>query len=216
MDQRSEDGAAASNLQIAALQDHALQTFFVIGLLARAALAELEPDQVSANVATALVQIIDAATAGREHLGQAVFALGHAEVGQNGVVQALQTLARQFQERTGIETAVLVTGATRNLSNEAAETLHHAAAEALANIERHSQAGAVVLSLQLARRSVTLSIHDDGVGIANPALERIASSANQFGLRGVGLRVRRLGGTFIARPSRDGGFVVRTRLPLAP
>lgn len=205
---------AERHLQVVALQDHALQTFFVIGLLARAALAELAPEQVSESVASALVQIIDVATTGREHLRQAIFALGHAEVGQTGLVDALQSLTRNFQERTGIDAEVLVRGIPQSLTTDMVETIHHAAAEALANIERHSRAGAVVLSLQFTRQSITLSVQDDGVGMGNPALERIASSATHFGLRGVGERVRRLGGTFVARPSREGGFLVRTRLPL--
>jgi signal transduction histidine kinase len=205
---------ADKTAQIVALQDHALQTFFVIGLLARAALVELEPDQVSESVAAALVRIIDVATAGREHLREAIFALGNAEVARSGAVDGLEALARMFQERTGIETEVLVNGDPSRIPIEAIDTLHHSAAEALANIEQHSQAGAVVLSLQVAKRSVTLSVQDDGVGLANPDLERIASSAAHFGLRGIGLRVRRLGGTFVARPASEGGFVVRTRLPL--
>jgi signal transduction histidine kinase len=207
---------AERQVRIVALQDHALQTFFVIGLLARAALAELAPNQITDNVAAALVHIMDAATHGRERLREGIFALGNTSVGQSGPVSGLHTLARNFQERTGIDAELLVTGAERNLSPEAAEVLHHAAAEALANIEQHSRAGAVVLSLNISRKSVTLSIQDDGVGVVNPALERIASSATYFGLRGVGERVRRQGGTFVARPSRDGGFLVRTRLPLRP
>jgi signal transduction histidine kinase len=47
-------------------------------------------------------------------------------------------------------------------------------------------------------------------------VKRIADSATHFGLRGVGERVRHLGGSFVAKPARDGGFVVRTRLPLSP
>jgi hypothetical protein len=207
---------AKKQMQVLSLQDHALQTFFVIGLVARAALAELAPDQVGDNVATALAQIIEVATTGREHLRQAIFALRYTEVAPSGVIDALKTLASNFQQRTGIDAEVLVTGAPRNLPAEVVEMLHHAAAESLGNIEQHAEASAVVLSLHLTRTSVTLSVQDDGVGIANTALERIASGAAQFGLRGVGDRVRGLGGSFTAKPSRDGGFLVRTRLPLKP
>jgi signal transduction histidine kinase len=204
------------HLQIVALQDHALQTFFVIGLMARAALAELPADQVSDNIATALVQIIDAATTGREHLREAVFALGYADdERQRGVIPVLQSLARNFQQRTGIEAELLVRGASHDVPTQTMEIVHQTAAEALANIERNSQAGAVVLSLQMSSRSLALSIQDDGVGVTNPSLERIASSATHFGLRDLGKRVRGLGGTFVARPTREGGFVVRTRLPLS-
>jgi anti-sigma regulatory factor (Ser/Thr protein kinase) len=207
---------AGKHVQAVALQDHALQTFFVIGLLARAALAELPPEQASDSIGTALGQIIDVAATGREHLREAVLALGRSEPGRGGLVETLQTLAQSFQDRTGIDAEVIVSGRPRTLPIEAIETLYHAAAEALANIERHSQTGAVILSLQIARRNITLSIHDDGVDISNPSPRRIASSTTHVGLRGVGLQVRRMGGSFLAKPLREGGFVVRTRLPLNP
>jgi PAS domain S-box-containing protein len=207
---------AEKHLEIVALLDHALQTFFVIGLLARAALAELAPDRVSEPVAAALAQVVDLATEGTEHLREAISSLSHAEQAAGGVVPALWSLVRGFQQRTGIEADLLVTGAQRRLPMEIAEMLHTVGREALAKVERHSQAGAVVLGLHIARHSITLSIQDDGARTSEPVLEQIADNAAHFGLRGVGQRVRRLGGTFVAQPARDGGFLVRTRLPLKP
>ena len=205
---------AERHKEIVALQDHALQTFFVIGLVARAALADMPPDRVTDSVAAALVQIIDVAAMGSEHLREAIFALGHGEVGQSGIIDSLQRLVRAFQQRTGIEAELLVSGTPSRLSSEMAETLHLAAVESLANVESHSRAGAVVLSLHIARHTVTLTVQDDGVGAANRVVERIASSATHFGLRGIGQRVRQSGGTFNAQVSHDGGFRVRVRLPL--
>jgi signal transduction histidine kinase len=205
---------ADRHAEIVALQDHALQTFFVISLMARAALADLPPDRVTDSVAAALVQISAVAALGTDHLREAIFALGRADVEQNGVIDALQRLVRSFQQRTGIEAELLVSGTPRRLSPELAETLHHAAAEALANVENHSRASAVVVSLHLARHTVTLSIQDDGVEPNSRILERIASSATHFGVRGVGERVRSIGGTFVAQLAHDGGFRVRVRLPL--
>ena len=207
---------AEKQVQTAALQEHALQTFFVIGLLARAALADLAPDRLGDNVASALVRIIDTATTGREHQRKALLASGQAEIGRSGVIEDLRSLAFNFRQRTGIDAEVIVTGSVaRSLSAETVDTLYQTALEAFANIERHAHAGAVMISVRMTRTSVTLSIHDDGVGVANPTPKRIASGATDFGLRGVGLRVRRLGGTFVARAAREGGFVVRTRIPLS-
>jgi signal transduction histidine kinase len=205
---------ADKQLEIVALQDHALQTFFIIGLVARAALAELAADRVSEPIAAALVQLVQLAAAGTEHLREAIFTLKQSDIDGEGVVPALWRLVRAFQQRTGIDSDLLVTGTGRQLPTEIAEMLHAVGREALANVERHSQAGAVLLGLHIARHSVTLSIQDDGIGTAEPMLARIASSATHFGLRGVGQRVRRLGGTFVAQAAPDGGFRVRIRLPL--
>jgi signal transduction histidine kinase len=206
---------ADRHLEIVTLQDHALQTFFAIGLVARAALAELAPRRVSEPVAAALVQVAELATDGTEHLREAIFALNHADLSApGGVVPALWRLVRGFQQRTGIEADLLVTGAQRRLPKEIEEILHAVGREALANVERNSQATAVVLGVHVARHTVTLSIHDDGVGTSEPPVKRIANSARLFGLRGIGQRVRQLGGTFVAQPAGDGGFRVRMRLPL--
>jgi GAF domain len=196
------------------LQDDALQTFFVIGLVARAALMELGPERVSEPVAVALAQVGTLANTGSEHLREALFALTHAEVDRRGVVPALWRLVRRFQQRTGIEADLVVSGAPGRLPIGVAEVLHTVGREALASVERHSKASAVLLGLRVGPRTVTLSIQDDGAGPSGRTAKRVADSATHFGLRGVGERVRRLGGTFVAKPVRDGGFVVRTRLPL--
>jgi PAS domain S-box-containing protein len=206
------------HLEVVTLQDHALQTFFAIGLVARAALVELAdraPRRGSEPVAAALVQVAELATDGTEHLREAIFALNHTELSApGGVVPALGRLVRGFQQRTGIEADLLVTGVQRRLPREVEDVLQAVGREALANVERNSQATAVVLGVHVARHTVTLSIHDDGVGPSEPAVKRIADSATHFGLRGVGQRVRQLGGTFVAQPAGEGGFRVRMRLPL--
>ena len=211
----SADNEDDTRIQVLALQDHALQTFFVIGLMARAALVELSPEQVTQTVAAALVNIIEAAASGREHLRDAIFASGQRKENESDVVNALHELTHGFQERTGIEAELAVRGARRRLPQAVVQTLQQAATEALTNVEHQSEAGAVLLSLNIARRSVTLSVHDDGLQIPNPTVQRISRSAKRFSLRGVGQRVRDMGGTFVARPARDGGFLVRASLPLS-
>jgi signal transduction histidine kinase len=97
---------------------------------------------------------------------------------------------------------------------EVADTLYATAREALANVERHAHAASAVLNLKARSQSITLTVHDDGVGAPNLVLKRIGSSATHFGLGGLRERVRRLNGHFTAGPGPDGGFVLRTRLPL--
>jgi PAS domain S-box-containing protein len=208
---------AVKNLEIVELQDHALQTFFVIGLVVSAALTELPPDRITEPVGAALAHVGELAASGSERLREAIFALNHGEVEQRGVVSSLWRLVRDFQSHTAIDADLVVKGGEIALPPEVAETLHAVGREALSNVERHSHASAVVLGLHVTPRMVTLSIQDDGARDArSPKLKRIADSATHFGLRGVGLRVRRLGGTLVAQPARDGGFVVRMRIPLTP
>jgi signal transduction histidine kinase len=162
----------------------------------------------------ALKQVGQLATVGAEDLRAAIFALNHAEFAGRGLMAAFWKLVRGFQNRTGIETDLVLTGAQQQVPTEVGEVLHATAREALANVERHSRAGAVVLRLHVAPRSITLTVHDDGVGASPLVLKQIWNSATHFGLRNTRDRVRRLHGAFVAGPGPDGGFLVRARLPL--
>src|SRR5262249_12844643 len=151
---------------------------------------------------------------GSEHLRESIVAFRHAEATGRGIVPILERLVRGFQQRTGIETDLVVAGARFPLPNELAETLNAVARAALANVEHHAGASAAVRGLRIGRTGVSLSIQDDGLADPRPSPTRLADGPARFGLRGVGQHVRRLGGTFVARPARDGGFLVRVRLPI--
>jgi signal transduction histidine kinase len=197
------------------LHDHVEQTFFAIGLAATAALNKTaQANSTHSEHRDALERVAGLADAGADDLRAAIFALNHAEVDGRGLVPALWTLVRNFQSRTGVESDLVLTGSQRRLPTEVAETLHSLAREALANVERHAQAGAVVLGLHMGPRAVTLTIQDDGTGASALVLRQIGRSAIHFGLRGIRDRVRRLNGRFAARPGPEGGFIVRARIPL--
>jgi signal transduction histidine kinase len=196
------------------LHDEVEQTFFAIGLTATAALDGPQRSSAVPPLSQALKQVGQLATVGAEQLRTAIFALNHAEFAGRGLMAAFWSLVRSFQNRTGIETDLVLTGAQRQVPAEVGEVLHAMAREALANVERHSHAGAVVLRLHVAPRSITLTIHDDGAGASQLVLKRIWNSATHFGLRNMRDRVRQLRGTLVAGPGPDGGFLVRARIPL--
>lgn len=143
------------------IQDFALQLFFVIGLVARAAMADVPADAVTGPPAVALAEILGLASTGTAHIRDAIAAVSHAEVVECGLVQALRRLVLSFHQRTGIEAAVVLTGPETPLAAEVAERLHTVAREALANVERTSGARSLALALRMGRRSVCLSIQDD-------------------------------------------------------
>jgi signal transduction histidine kinase len=195
------------------LHDRVAQTFFSIGLTANAAL-ETPSSNGDDSLRGALGAVRALSSEGAEQMREAIFALIRAEVHDRGLVQALWKLVRSFQSRTGLEADLVLAGTERRLPPRLAETLHAAAREALANVEHHAQASAVVVSLHFSQRAATLTIQDDGVGVSPLMLRGIDTSATHFGLRDLRERVRRLGGTFSIRPGDDGGLVLRTRLPL--
>jgi signal transduction histidine kinase len=197
-----------------ALHDQVEQTFFAIGLTAHTALDPRLGHDSAGVVSDALARTAVLANSGAEQLRAAIFALNHAELGAKGLIPTLFKLVRSFHQRTGIEADLTLTGPHRQIPTDIGEALYAIAREALANVERHARAGAVVLRLETRQRSVTLTVHDDGAGASSLLLKQITKSATHFGLQGLRERVERLHGTFVAGPGPDGGFVVRARIPM--
>jgi PAS domain S-box-containing protein len=94
----------------------------------------------------------------REHASQAIFAA--ALVGASAVAE-LGRLVRGFQQRTGIEADLVMTGGHGPLPPETTETLKLLVGEALGSIERCATATAVVLGLRVSQGTVALTIQDD-------------------------------------------------------
>jgi signal transduction histidine kinase len=190
------------------------QAFFALGLvtttaigLARASTVVRLP--VIDSLVDALSQVTHLAATGADQLHAAMFALNHAEVDGRGLVPSLARLVKEFRIRTGKDADIVLTGSEQRLETDVAETLYAAAREALTNVERHSNGAVVLLGLHISADSASLTIQDDGAGDVSGA-----DSGTQSGLRRVAERVLRLNGSFSAGPNTEGGFLVRTCLPL--
>jgi signal transduction histidine kinase len=195
------------------LHDGLEQTLFAIGLTGSAALANVPGNDVS-TVPEALRQIVDLARSGAEQLRSAIFALSQDEPHGGRLIPDLFKLTRAFQQRAGVQADLAVSGPKARVPARAAEALRAIAREALANVERHAHASAVVLGVHFSDDVVLFTVHDDGVGPPPLLLERLGHSTMHFGLRGMHERVEQLGGTFVAGRGPDGGFVVSARVPL--
>jgi signal transduction histidine kinase len=82
---------------------------------------------------------------------------------------------------------------------------YYIVSEALANVAKHSNAEMVVVSVEADRGVLSLSVHDDGVGGANP---------NGSGLSGLRERAEALGGTFSLTSAPGHGTRIDVRLPV--
>jgi signal transduction histidine kinase len=85
--------------------------------------------------------------------------------------------------------------------------------EALSNAARHAVGAAIVVDVRVDEPDAPLQIEivNGPGGAAADASERPG-----LGIRGMGERVRALGGTFSAGPTADGGWKVSARLPVRP
>ena len=93
--------------------------------------------------------------------------------------------------------------------DEAKIALYRIAQEALTNIERHARATEVVVDLRGHRQGATLSISDNGLGLA-----KTRSTAGGLGLRNMQERIEQLDGTLTMQTSAQGGTEITATVPL--
>ncbi len=126
-----------------------------------------------------------------------------------GLGPALQSLTDDFSNRTGIDVDFETVVFRGRLDEESRIALYRVAQEAFTNIERHSGATQVSLSLKGTRRGGLMRIADNGRGISG---RRQAEGG--LGLRNMVERIEQLGGTLRIQSSREDGTVIEARVPL--
>lgn len=80
--------------------------------------------------------------------------------------------------------------------------------EALSNVAKHAKATAATVELLVDGGDLTLTVTDDGIGIAD-------DRARNSGLANLGKRARRWGGSLTVEPGGGGGTRLTWRIPLA-
>jgi signal transduction histidine kinase len=85
--------------------------------------------------------------------------------------------------------------------------------EALANVERHAQAGQVLVTLDGGQGALALTVEDDGRGLGT--LERSGPGDGHFGLALMRERAASVGGRLAVGPGAAGGTRVRLEVPRA-
>jgi signal transduction histidine kinase len=142
-------------------------------------------------------------------LRRAIAGLRAPDLADRALKPALQALCVGFAERTGLAVTCQVDEAANHLRPAMAEALWRITEEALANVEKHAEAGSVGVSLACEPDAVTLRIVDDGIGLA----KRAEFLPNRFGIRGMRERAEGLGGT-LALDGGPSGTTVKARLPV--
>ncbi|WP_020206272.1 MULTISPECIES: cache domain-containing protein [Cupriavidus] len=128
-----------------------------------------------------------------------------------GLYAALEHLAREMQDGSGLRIAVTRTGKPRELPDEQATALFRIAQEALTNVERHAHARHVALALDFDADATRLTVQDDGAGFDVARMQH--DPKRGIGLRNLGERVAALGGEFEIE-SRAGATRLRAAVPV--
>ena len=126
-----------------------------------------------------------------------------------GLSPAIKTLVDEFSQRTGITTDFSSTVFRKLLDDDSKIALYRIAQEALTNIERHSSASHISVSLKGTRRGGIMEIEDNGQGFKK---SRPGSTAG-LGLRNMEERIEQLGGQFKIK-SNSNGTKILAKIPL--
>ncbi|GHO78520.1 hypothetical protein KSD_62910 [Ktedonobacter sp. SOSP1-85] len=131
--------------------------------------------------------------------------------------ESLSRLANTFNERTGIHCHFSESGAPQQVSAQQWETLHQALREMLTNAHRHGAAETAEITLRWQATSLSLAVHDNGQGSAQPAPQTESINVGgHHGIEGMRERAIALDGEVVAGSAVEGGFTVTLHLPLQP
>lgn len=125
-----------------------------------------------------------------------------------GLAQALKDYADRWQEHTGIQVTMTISG-ERSLPLNVEQALYRVLQEALSNIARHAEADSVRLSLSMSPEKVALFVADNGRGFDVNAV-----SANSYGLTGMQGRLSEVGGTLKVDSMLSAGTTITAEVQL--
>ncbi len=125
------------------------------------------------------------------------------EIGDGQLVQALQTLASNVEDRAGISCCVESDQPEVFCDTHRAIHLYRIAQEAANNAVKHGQARNIVVELETDRQRIILRVRDDGIGFSGED-----DRPSGFGLRIMRYRARICGGQLDVQSSADEGTLV--------
>lgn len=120
-----------------------------------------------------------------------------------GLESALHSMCQDFQERTGIETNIMLSLPEQRLPDDIEITLYRITQEALTNVERHAQAKHVGLRIWPRERMIWVEISDDGQGFEQQ------NELDGIGLLNMRERTELLSGRFSVRSKPGAGTRIR-------
>lgn len=150
---------------------------------------------------------------GLEKVRESIESLLFLDVRKLGLLASLKDLSNQFEATTGIEINLRVDGKPARLGAPQEDALFRIAHEALANVERHSRASFVTLALGFRPRQASMTVRDDGVGLAHrdPFNHR---RPGHYGLRGLQRLVGEMGGELRVQNAAPRGVIVEAKIPI--
>ncbi|HKP54231.1 MAG TPA: GAF domain-containing sensor histidine kinase [Chloroflexia bacterium] len=203
---REQDILAERNRLARELHDSLSQSLFSMVLNAEAANHFFDTDSPRARAQIAI--LYETANAALKDMRSLIFELRPANLENEGLATVLTKHAKMIGERYGIKIRTHIAG-QRRLSLPIEKALFRVAQEALNNVVKHANATEVTITLSNNENWVTMSIEDNGTGIAPGAIK-----PNTLGLTSMRERVEQLSGTIEFTSGPGGvGTIVKVKVP---
>ncbi|MEE9416973.1 MAG: PAS domain S-box protein [Acidimicrobiales bacterium] len=184
------------------LHDLVIQRLFAAGMGLQST-ASLVPSPATERIRSTIGEIDVAIT----ELRSAIFSLSNPDQPKSVAAQVAEVI-RAHHPRLGFEPTLSIDDAIETVPSAVIEQLLPTLNEALSNIERHANAGAVEISVEVDEAGLTLSVCDDGDGLPSHEL-----TGN--GLRNLDRRAQRLGGASKITNNRHAGATLTWRVKVA-
>jgi signal transduction histidine kinase len=183
------------------LHDGAMQHFLAVAMQLGAAQAALPPEQQQAKAE--LARALCGLNSAMDNLRELSRGIHPTLLASDGLPSALKALARRSPIPVELDLRT-----SRRMPPVVELAAYYIVSEALTNAAKHAHA--TVVHVQAATRddALHLSIHDDGIGSADPR--------RGTGLTGLQDRVEALGGHFSITSPAGNGTLLRTSIPTAP
>jgi len=134
-------------------------------------------------------------------------------LGRLGLLPALEWLASDVAEYSGIEIKVNVLGAERRLSEEVELVLFRTTQEALRNVWRHSQATEAEITVEFDERKTRITVSDNGKGFNLPKALGDLARDGKLGLAGMQERAQLVDGTLTVQSQLGRGASITIEVP---
>jgi len=148
-----------------------------------------------------------------ESLRNYLFELRPDSLDELGLVATMKRFSVEWGDRTGVNCRLTVVGEDRRLNPSHEEGIFRIIQEALANVARHSGAGAVDITLTFEPEMTIVNIRDEGAGFDLDSTEH--GAGRPLGLVQMRERAEALGGEFAIMTLPGHGTEVEVRLPVA-
>jgi len=131
-----------------------------------------------------------------------------------GLVSALEWLADDVEDFSGITTSVRVVGTEPGLAEEVKLVLFRITQEALRNVWRHAEATSAEIIAEFNENSVTVTVRDNGKGFQLPDTIGDLARDGKLGLAGMQERARLIGANLKVESAPGKGTSIKVQLPV--